>query len=138
MKKLKGTKTEENLKVAFNGEAQTAMRYLYFANRAEIEGQCAIASLFRVSAAGEQGHALGHFEFLHHDIVSGLPIDNTRLNIQSAVEGETQEYRDMYPRMAEIAREEGFEEIANWFEILAKAERTHANQFQKAFDSLLD
>ena len=138
MKTLKGTKTEENLKQAFQAEAVTAMRYSYFAGRAEIEGQCAVASLFRISAAGEQGHALGHLEFLSRDPVSDLPINSTRSNIRSAIEGERYEYHDMYPRMAEIAREEGFEEIANWFEVLAKAERTHANQFQKSLDTLLD
>lgn len=138
MKDLKGTQTEENLKRAFSMESQTAMRYEYFASRANIEGHNDVAMLFSSSAAGERGHALGHLEFLRTDPVSGNAMTRTRLNIQSAIAGETAEYHDMYPRMAEIAREEGFEEIAIWFETLAKAERSHANQFQKALNTLLD
>ncbi|WAW09460.1 rubrerythrin family protein [Oxalobacter vibrioformis] len=138
MKDLKGTQTEENLKRAFSVESQTAMRYEYFASRANIEGHNDVAMLFSSSAAGERGHALGHLEFLRKDPVSGNPMTRTRLNIQSAIAGETTEYHDMYPRMAEIARDEGFEEIAIWFETLAKAERSHANQFQKALNTLLD
>lgn len=138
MKDLKGTKTEENLIKAFSMESQTAMRYEYFASRANIEGHNDVAMLFSSSAAGERGHALGHLEFLRKDPVSGNAMTRTRLNIQSAIAGETVEYHDMYPRMAEIARDEGFEEIAIWFETLAKAERSHANQFQKALNTLLD
>jgi len=138
MKDLKGTQTEENLIRAFSMEAQTAMRYDYFASRANIEGHNDVAMLFSSSAAGERGHALGHLEFLRKDPVSGNAMTRTRLNIQSAIAGETVEYHDMYPRMAEIARDEGFEEIAIWFETLAKAERSHANQFQKALNTLLD
>lgn len=138
MKELKGTRTEENLKKAFTIEAETVMRYEHFANRASIEGHNNVAMFFSSCAAGERGHALGHLEFLRKDPVSGHPITRTRLNIQSAIVGETAEYHDMYPRMAEIARDEGFEEIAIWFETLAKAERSHANQFQKALNTLLD
>ncbi|MDL2284253.1 rubrerythrin family protein [Oxalobacter sp. OttesenSCG-928-P03] len=138
MKELKGTRTEENLKNAFLVEAQTALRYEYFASRANIEGHNDVALLFSSSAAGERGHALGHLEFLRKDPVSGNAMTRTRLNIQSAITGETTEYHDMYPKMAEIARDEGFEEIAIWFETLAKAERSHANQFQKALNALLD
>ena len=138
MKELKGTRTEENLRKAFAIEAETVMRYEYFANRANIEGHNNVAMLFTSSAAGERGHALGHLEFLSKDPVSGNPTNLTRLNIQSAIVGETAEYHDFYPRMAEIARDEGFEEIAIWFETLSKAERSHANQFQKALNPLLD
>ena len=138
MKDIKGTRTEENLRKAFSIEAQTAMRYEYFANRANIEGHNDVAMLFSSSAAGEKGHALGHLEFLRRDPVSNNTITRTRLNIQSAIASETIEYHDIYPRMAEIAREEGFEEIAIWFETLAKAERFHANQFQKALNNLMD
>lgn len=138
MKDIKGTKTEENLKKAFSMEAQTALRYEYFANRANIEGHNDVAMLFSSSAAGERGHALGHLEFLRRDPVSNHAMNRTRLNIQSAIVGETAEYHDMYPHMAEVARLEGFEEIAIWFETLAKAERFHANQFQKALNTLLD
>ncbi|MCM1512188.1 MAG: rubrerythrin family protein [Oxalobacter formigenes] len=138
MKDIKGTQTEQNLKIAFNRAAQAVQRYEYFAGRAGIEGHNEVAMLFSSSAAGERGHALGHLEFLRHDPVSGNATSHTRLNIQSAIADETEKYHDMYPRMAEIAREEGLEEIAIWFETLAKAERSHANQFQKALNTLLD
>jgi rubrerythrin len=138
MKDITGTQTEENLKKAFAAEAATALRYDYFARRANIEGHNDVAMLFSSSAAGERGHAFGHLEFLRRDPASGNPMTRTRLNIQSAIASETVEYHDMYPHMAEIARNEGFEEIAVWFETLAKAERSHANQFQKALNTLLD
>jgi len=137
---LKGSKTEENLKAAFAGESQANRRYLYFANKADIEGQNDLAALFRSTAEGETGHAHGHLEYLEAvgDPATGLPIGASRDNLKSAVAGETHEYTDMYPGMAKSAREEGFSEIADWFETLAKAERSHANRFQKALDSLVD
>src|SRR6185295_19203479 len=136
---LKGSKTEQNLKDAFAGESQANRRYLYFANKADIEGQNDVAALFRSTAEGETGHAHGHLEFLEHgsgDPATGLPIGATRANLKAAVAGETHEYTDMYPGMAKTARGEGFDEIADWFETLAKAERSHAGRFQKALDTL--
>ena len=140
MAALKGSKTEENLKAAFAGESQANRRYLYFANKADIEGQNDVAALFRSTAEGETGHAHGHLEWLEQcgDPATGLPIGPTRDNLKAAVAGETHEYTDMYPGMAKSAREEGFAEIADWFETLAKAERSHANRFQKALDALTD
>lgn len=138
MNDIKGTQTEENLKTAFSMAAQTALRYEHFAARAGIEGHNEVALLFSSCVAGESGQARGHLEFLRQDPVSGHTMNLTRLNIQSAIVSETIKYHDMYPRMAEIAREEGLEEIAIWFETLAKAERTRANQFQKALNTLLD
>jgi rubrerythrin len=137
---LKGSKTEENLKAAFAGESQANRRYVYFANKADIEGQNDVAALFRSTADGETGHAHGHLEYLEQvgDPATGLPIGTSRQNLKSAVAGETHEYTDMYPGMAKSAREEGFEEIADWFQTLAKAERSHANRFQKALDVLTD
>jgi rubrerythrin len=137
---LKGSKTEQNLKDAFAGESQANRRYLYFANKADVEGQNDVAALFRSTAEGETGHAHGHLEFLEAvgDPATGLPIGNSRLNLEAAVAGETHEYTDMYPGMAKTAREEGFEEIADWFETLAKAERSHANRYQKALDAYVD
>jgi len=137
---LKGSKTEQNLKDAFAGESQANRRYLYFANKADIEGQNDIAALFRSTAEGETGHAHGHLEFLEAvgDPATGLPIGGSRLNLKAAVAGETHEYTDMYPGMAKQARQEGFGEIADWFETLAKAERSHANRYQKALDALVD
>lgn len=140
MANLKGSKTESNLKAAFAGESQANRRYLYFANKADIEGQNDIAALFRSTAEGETGHAHGHLEYLETvgDPATGLPIGSSRQNLQAAVAGETHEYTDMYPGMAKTARDEGFDEIADWFETLAKAERSHANRYQKALDSLVD
>lgn len=137
---LKGSKTEQNLKDAFSGESQANRRYLYFANKADIEGQNDIAALFRSTAEGETGHAHGHLEFLEAvgDPATGLPIGDTRDNLKAAVAGETHEYTDMYPGMAKTARDEGFDEIADWFETLAKAERSHANRYQKALDTMVD
>jgi rubrerythrin len=137
---LKGSKTEQNLKDAFAGESQANRRYLYFANKADIEGQNDVAALFRSTAEGETGHAHGLLEFLEvvGDPATGLPIGSSRLNLKAAVAGETHEYTDMYPGMAKSARDEGFDEIADWFETLAKAERSHANRYQKALDALVD
>ena len=137
---LKGSKTEQNLKDAFAGESQANRRYLYFANKADVEGQNDISALFRSTAEGETGHAHGHLEFLEEvgDPATGLPIGTSRQNLTAAVAGETHEYTDMYPGMAKQAREEGFDEIADWFETLAKAERSHANRYQKALEALVD
>ncbi|HEV7914641.1 MAG TPA: rubrerythrin family protein [Albitalea sp.] len=137
---LKGSKTEQSLRDAFAGESQANRRYLYFANKADIEGQNDVAALFRSTAEGETGHAHGHLEFLGTvgDPATGLPIGSSRQNLESAVAGETHEYTDMYPGMAKTARAEGHDEIADWFETLAKAERSHANRYQKALDALVD
>jgi len=136
--KLKGTKTHDNLKAAFAGESQANRRYLYFANKADVEGNTEVAALFRATAEGETGHAHGHLDYLASvgDPATDLPIGSSENNLKSAVAGETHEYTDMYPGMAKSAREEGFEEIGDWFETLAKAERSHANKFQKALDAL--
>lgn len=135
---LKGSKTEQNLKDAFSGESQANRRYLYFAQKADIEGYNDISTVFRSTAEGETGHAHGHLEFLEAagDPATGLPIGSTEQNLIAAIAGETHEYTDMYPGMAKAAREEGFEEIAEWFETLAKAEKSHAGRFQRALDSL--
>jgi rubrerythrin len=97
-----------------------------------------VSAVFRSTAEGETGHAHGHLEYLEAvgDPATGLPIGETRLNLKAAIAGETHEYTDMYPGMAKAAREEGFAEIADWFETLAKAERSHANRFQKALDGI--
>ena len=124
---LKGSKTEGNLKDAFAGESQANRRYLYFAAKADVEGYNDVAAVFRSTAEGETGHAHGHLEYLE-----------TAENLAAAIAGETHEYTDMYPGMAKTARDEDFDEIADWFETLAKAERSHANRFQKALDTLDD
>jgi rubrerythrin len=135
---LKGSKTEGNLKAAFAGESQANRRYLYFAQKADVEGYNDVAAVFRSTAEGETGHAHGHLEYLEQvgDPATGLLIGETSDNLKAAIAGETHEYTDMYPGMSKQAREEGFGEIADWFETLAKAERSHANRFQKALDQL--
>ncbi|MHB8354098.1 MAG: rubrerythrin family protein [Burkholderiales bacterium] len=140
MMKLAGTQTHENLKAAFAGESQANRRYLYFAAKADVEGQNDVAAVFRSTAEGETGHAHGHLEYMESvgDPATGLPIGTSRQNLKAAIEGETHEYTDMYPGMAKTARAEGFDEIADWFETLAKAERSHANRFSQALAALVD
>lgn len=135
---LKDSKTEQNLKDAFAGESQANRRYLYFAQKADIEGYNDVASVFRSTAEGETGHAHGHLEYLEEtgDPATGEPIGDTKKNLNAAIVGETHEYTDMYPGMARTARDEGFDEIADWFETLAKAEKSHAGRFQKALDEV--
>ena len=138
MPKLDGTKTHEHLKEAFAGESQANRRYLYFAKVADIEGYPDVAGLFKDTADGETGHAHGHLDFLKQvgDPATGKPIGDTLKNLQSAVAGETYEYQSMYPGFAKTARDEGFAEIAEWFETLAKAEKSHAGRFEKASQTL--
>ena len=138
MAKLQGSKTEANLKEAFAGESQANRRYLYFAQKADVEGYNDVSAVFRSTAEGETGHAHGHLEYLQEvgDPATGKPIGDTSKNLVAAIAGETHEYTDMYPGMARTARQEGFDEIADWFETLAKAERSHANRFQHALDAL--
>jgi rubrerythrin len=135
---LKGSTTHDNLKAAFAGESQANRRYLYFAQKADIEGYNDIAAVFRSTAEGETGHAHGHLEYMEEcgDPATDLPFGDTGSNLKSAIAGETHEYTDMYPGMAASARQEGFDEIADWFETLAKAERSHANRFQRALDEM--
>ena len=139
MAELKGSKTHTNLKEAFAGESQANRRYLYFAKVADVEGQPDIAGLFRDTAEGETGHAHGHLDYLKKvgDPATGEPIGDTVLNLKASVAGETYEYTQMYPGFAKTAREEGFDEIAEWFETLARAERSHAGRFQKGLDTLM-
>ena len=127
--------THLNLKTAFAGESQANRRYTWMALVADKEGLPEVAGLFRHSADGETGHALKHLMFLAAkagDPATGLPLGNTLTNLKSAVAGETYEYTDMYPDFARTAREEGYTEIAAWFETLAKVERFHAGRFQEA------
>ena len=137
-KDLRGSKTFENLKVAFAGEAQANRRYLYFARLADSEGRPEVAELFREVAQHETGHAFGHLRFLKQvaDPVTGVPIGTSRQNLTSCYEGETYEATQMYPGFAQVAREEGFAELAKWFDSLAKVEKSHADLYAKALESL--
>lgn len=135
---LKDSKTHQNLKEAFAAESQANRRYLYFARVADIEGYPEVGALFRETSESETGHAFGHLDFLKRvgDPMTNFPIGGTRENLQSAAEGETYESSQMYPKMAETARAEGFAEIADWFDTLAKAERSHAARLNKAIEGL--
>ena len=135
---LADSETLENLKAAFAGESQANRRYLYFAKVADVEGYPDIAGNFRDTAEGETGHAHGHLDYIKTvgDPATGLPIGDTMENLAAAVAGETHEYTEMYPGMASTARDEGFGEIADWFETLAKAEKAHAGRFQSLLDEV--
>ena len=137
MAHLKGTKSYENLKLAFAGEAQANRRYLYFARHADIEGHPNIVGLFRDTAEAETGYAFGHLDFLKEvgDPVTDRPMGQTEANLASAIAGETFDYSQMYPGMAKTAREEGFTELAEWFDTLAKAARSQAGRFAKGLES---
>ena len=138
-KSVKGTKTEESLKEACAGESQANRRYLYFANQADIAGANDVAAVFRSTAEGETGHAHGHMEYLIEggagEPGTGMPAKTVAETLEAAIHGETHEYQNMYPGMTKIAREEGFDEIADWFTTLAMAERSHANKFKKTLDT---
>jgi rubrerythrin len=138
MAELKGTRTHDNLKAAFAGESQANRRYLYFAKVADVEGYPEVAGNFRETAEGETGHAHGHLDYLKKvgDPATDLPMGSTEDNLRAAIAGETHEYTDMYPGMAKAARAEGFPEIADWFETLAKAEKFHAGRFSQMLNSI--
>jgi rubrerythrin len=138
MAQLKGSKTHENLKAAFAGESQANRRYLWMAKVADVEGYPEVAGNFRDTAEGETGHAHGHLDYLKPagDPATDAPIGDTMDNLKSAIAGETHEYTEMYPSMAKTAHEEGFDEIADWFETLAKAEKSHAGRFEKMLKSI--
>ena len=135
---FKESKTHQNLRDAFAGESMANRRYLYFAKQADVEGLPDIAGLFRDTAEGETGHAHGHLDYLKRvgDPATGLPMGDTKINLKAAIHGETHEYTDMYPGMAKTARDEGYDEIADWFETLARAEKSHAGRFQKGLDTI--
>ena len=138
-KSVKGTRTESNLKEAFAGESQANRRYLYFANQADIAGANDVAAVFRSTAEGETGHAHGHMEYLitggAGEPGTGMPAGTVAEALEAAIHGETHEYQNMYPSMAKEARDEGFDEIADWFTTLAKAERSHAMKFTKTLEA---
>lgn len=138
MAELAGSKTLENLKAAFANESQVNRRYLYFAKVADVEGEPEVAELFRATGEGETGHAHGHLELLRKlgDPLTGMPISNIQEMLKAAIAGETQDYTEMYPRFAEVARDEGFEEMADWFDTLTKAEKSHSEKFRAVLSKL--
>ena len=138
MPDIRGSKTHANLKEAFASESQANRRYLYFAQKADVEGHPEVAALFRSIAEGETGHAFGHFDFLAEagDPVTDEPVGATEDNLRSAIAGETYEFTEMYPGFARTARDEGFDDIAEWLETLARAEKSHAGRFAQGLDSI--
>jgi rubrerythrin len=138
MPSLRGTVTAQNLKNTFAWESQANCRYHYFAQQADAEGFNDVAAVFRSTADSKAGHAHRHLEYLEEvgDPATGKPIGPTGDNLKAAIAGETHEFTDIYPGMARAARHEGFDEIADGFETLAKAGKSHAGRFQKALDAL--
>ena len=134
MPSLKGTQTEQNLKDAFAGESQANRRYLYFAQKADVEGFNDVAAVFRSTAEGATGHAHGHLEYLEEvgDPATGNPIGLTDDYLKAAIASEPHEYTDMFPGTARGARQEGFDEIAVWLETLAKAGKSHRKGARRA------
>ena len=125
MKDLKGTKTEQNLMTAFAGESQARNKYTYYASKAKKDGYEQIAALFEDTANNEKEHAKLWFKLLH----GGMP--STVDNLKDAAAGENYEWTDMYAKMAEEAREEGFDAIAKTMEGVAAIEKTHEERYLK-------
>lgn len=138
MSELKGSQTHQNLNAAFAFEAGANRRYLYFARLAEIEGHPDIGMLFREAAEADTGHAFGHLDFLKScgDPATQAPIGKTESNLASAADSQAHAADDFYPELARVAREEGFPEIAEWFETLARADAAHESRFRKALEKL--
>jgi rubrerythrin len=138
MQSIGGSQTHENLLAAFARESQANRRYTWFAQKADIEGYPEAAALFRSVAEGETGHAHELLEYIAEvgDPASGEPIGETEANFKASVASETYEYTQMYPGFAKTAREEGFDEIADWFETLARAEKSHAGRFAEGLAAL--
>jgi len=128
-KDLKGTKTEKNLWEAFAGESQARNKYTYFASVAKKEGYQQIAEIFEETAYNEKEHAKIHFKLLQG-------IGSTIDNLKAAAAGENGEWTDMYPRMAKEARDEGFEDIAQIFEGIAKIEKDHENRYKQLLENI--
>ena len=128
---LKGTKTEKNLMEAFAGESMARNKYKYFASKAKKDGYVQISKIFEETAANEQEHAKIWFKYLHDGAVPG-----TEDNLKAAAEGENFEWTGMYARMAKEAREEGFTEIAEKFEMVAAIERDHEERYRKLLNNI--
>ena len=130
MADLKGTKTEKNLMEAFAGESQARNKYTYFASKAKKDGYEQIAAIFEETANNEKEHAKMWFKLLNN----GIP--STAENLRAAAGGENYEWTDMYDKFAKEAREEGFDNIANLFEGVAKIEKEHEERYMKLLENL--
>ena len=138
MQSITGSQTHENLLEAFSRESQANRRYMWFAQKADIEGYPDAAALFRSVAEGETGHAHELLEYIAEvgDPASGEPIGETEANLKASVASEAYEHTQLYPGFAKTARDEGFDEIADWFETLARAEKSHAGRFEEGLTAL--
>lgn len=133
MKELKGTQTEKNLQIAFAGESQARNKYTYFASKAKKDGYVQIAAIFEETAAQEKEHAKMWFKLLE-----GGAIKSTPENLKAAAEGENYEWTDMYKEMARVAREEGFDDIAEKMEGVALIEKAHEERYRKLLKNIED
>jgi len=133
MKELKGTQTEKNLQIAFAGESQARNKYTYFASKAKKDGYEQIAAIFEETAAQEKEHAKMWFKLLE-----GGAIKSTPENLKAAAEGENYEWTDMYKEMARVAREEGFDDIAEKMEGVALVEKAHEERYRKLLKNIED
>jgi rubrerythrin len=142
MPSLKGTRTEQNLTNAFAGESQANRRYLCLARNADVEGLKDLAAVLRSTAERKAGHAHGHLDYLEEggdptgDPATGKPLGPAGDILKAAIASETREYIDMYAGMARVARQEGVDELADWFETLAKAGKWPVGRFRKVLDAL--
>lgn len=134
MPSLKGTRTEQNLQDAFAGESRANRRYLYLARNADVEGLKDLAAVLRSTAERKTRRAHGHLDYLEK--LGGTPIGPTGEVLKAAIASEFHEYTDMYAGMARVARQEGVDEMADWFETLAKAGKWHVGRFRKVLDAL--
>lgn len=133
MKDLKGTKTEKNLQDAFAGESMARNKYTYYASKAKKDGYEQVAALFEETALNEKEHAKLWFKYLHND-----DMPDTITNLRDAADGENYEWTDMYARMAQEAREEGFMEIAAKMEMVAAIEKNHEERYRKLLKNIED
>ena len=131
MKDLKGTKTEKNLQTAFAGESQARNKYNYFASKAKKDGYEQIAAIFEETAGNEKEHAKLWYKYLNNGV-----INDTIKNLEDAASGENYEWTDMYAKMAKEAHEEGFEEIAAKFELVAAIEKHHEERYLKLLKNI--
>ena len=130
---LKGSKTEQNLLAAFAGESQARNKYTYFASKARKEGMEQIADIFEETANNEKEHAKLWYKVLH-----GGEVPGTKQNLLDAAEGEKYEWTDMYASFANVAKEEGFVEIAALFSGVAAIEKEHETRYRKLLMNVLE
>ncbi|EDS76575.1 rubrerythrin [Clostridium massiliodielmoense] len=149
MKNLKGTKTAENLMKAFAGESQATMKYTYYASKAKKEGYVQISNIFTETAGNEKEHAKIFLKYLLEDkslpdtaidINAGyaVALGDTKSNLNSAANGEQEEWDDLYPHFASVAEEEGFTDIAKSFRIIAEIENHHKDRYRKLLANIED